>query len=156
MVAAFIAAKATAISASGFAEGGYTGDGGKYQEAGVVHKGEFVIDKETTQKLGLRNKSMQDFEGVIGEHYSDMPSPRMINKRNNKVSQRINEQIRQHKEQIFLSYEKGIQNALTGQNTILKGILKATQNSPIVFPMGDDKYLIERGKNSKEIKRIKK
>jgi hypothetical protein len=156
MVAAFIAAKATAISASGFAEGGYTGDGGKYQQAGVVHKGEFVIDKETTQKLGLRNKSMQDFDGVIGEHYSDMPSPRMINKRNNKVSQRINEQIRQHKEQIFLSYEKGIQNALTGQNTILKGILKATENSPIVFPMGDDKYLIERGKNSKEIKRIKK
>ena len=156
MIASFIGAKAAAASAAGFSEGGYTGDGGKYQQAGVVHKGEFVIDKETTQKLGLRNKSMQDFDGVIGEHYSDMPSPRMINKRNNKVSQRINEQIRQHKEQIFLSYEKGIQNALTGQNTILKGILKAAQNSPLVFPMGDDKYLIERGKNHKEIKRIKK
>lgn len=30
-------------AAKGFAEGGYTGDGGKYEEAGVVHKGEYVI-----------------------------------------------------------------------------------------------------------------
>jgi hypothetical protein len=27
----------------GFAEGGYTGDGGKYEPAGVVHKGEYVM-----------------------------------------------------------------------------------------------------------------
>lgn len=30
-------------AAKGFAEGGYTGNGGKYEEAGVVHKGEYVI-----------------------------------------------------------------------------------------------------------------
>lgn len=35
----------------GFAEGGYTGNGGKYQPAGVVHKGEFVINKENTSKF---------------------------------------------------------------------------------------------------------
>lgn len=35
---------------SGFAEGGYTGDGHKFQPAGVVHKGEFVMNKETTSK----------------------------------------------------------------------------------------------------------
>lgn len=29
----------------GFAEGGYTGDGGKYEVAGVVHKGEYVVPK---------------------------------------------------------------------------------------------------------------
>lgn len=39
-----------AANQTGFAEGGYTGDGGKYQSAGVVHKGEFVFDKETTSK----------------------------------------------------------------------------------------------------------
>jgi len=33
-----------------FAEGGYTGDGGKYEEAGTVHKGEFVTTKEDTKK----------------------------------------------------------------------------------------------------------
>ena len=49
------------ISGIGFSKGGYTGDGGKYEAAGVVHKGEFVIDKETTAALGLQGKSMNDF-----------------------------------------------------------------------------------------------
>lgn len=31
---------------TGFADGGYTGDGGKYEEAGVVHKGEYVVPQE--------------------------------------------------------------------------------------------------------------
>ena len=35
----------------GFADGGYTGNGGKYETAGVVHKGEFVINKENTSKF---------------------------------------------------------------------------------------------------------
>jgi lambda family phage tail tape measure protein len=39
----------------GFASGGYTGDGGKFEPAGVVHKGEFVFSKETVQRLGADN-----------------------------------------------------------------------------------------------------
>ncbi|MCB5409161.1 hypothetical protein [Pseudogemmobacter faecipullorum] len=39
----------------GFAEGGYTGAGGKYEPAGVVHKGEYVFSKETVQRLGAAN-----------------------------------------------------------------------------------------------------
>ena len=156
LLASFIGAKAQAASAAGFAEGGYTGDGAKFEPAGVVHKGEFVVDKETTQKLGLRNKTMSDFEGVLGEHFSDMPTAQTIGKKNKKITSRLNTQIRQQKEQILLSYERGIQNALNGQNSILKGILKATENVPIVFPLGNDKYLIERGKYKKEIKKIKK
>ncbi|HGM9889395.1 TPA: phage tail tape measure protein [Proteus mirabilis] len=39
----------------GFAEGGYTGSGGKHDPAGVVHKGEFVFTKEATQRLGVDN-----------------------------------------------------------------------------------------------------
>ena len=50
-----------AVLATGFAEGGYTGDGGKHEAAGTVHKGEFVIDKETTAKAGLRGATMKDF-----------------------------------------------------------------------------------------------
>ena len=34
----------------GFSEGGYTGDGGKYEPAGIVHKGEFVVSKENVAK----------------------------------------------------------------------------------------------------------
>lgn len=38
----------------GFASGGYTGRGGKYQPAGIVHKGEYVIPKEqVNQATGL-------------------------------------------------------------------------------------------------------
>lgn len=36
----------------GFAEGGYTGDGGKYEAKGVVHGGEFVIPKATVSHYG--------------------------------------------------------------------------------------------------------
>ena len=37
------------MALGGFASGGYTGDGGKYQPAGVVHRGEYVINKEKTR-----------------------------------------------------------------------------------------------------------
>lgn len=39
----------------GFAEGGYTGDGGKYQPAGIVHRGEYVVSKAATQRIGVGN-----------------------------------------------------------------------------------------------------
>lgn len=38
-----------------FATGGYTGDGGKYEPAGTVHKGEFVMTKEATKRIGVDN-----------------------------------------------------------------------------------------------------
>jgi hypothetical protein len=37
-------------SGPGFAEGGFTGPGGKYEPAGIVHKGEFVFDQDTTSR----------------------------------------------------------------------------------------------------------
>lgn len=36
----------------GFSGGGYTGSGGKYEPAGIVHKGEYVINADSTRKLG--------------------------------------------------------------------------------------------------------
>lgn len=39
----------------GFANGGYTGNGGKYEPKGVVHGGEFVFTKEATSRLGPEN-----------------------------------------------------------------------------------------------------
>lgn len=38
----------------GFVGGGYTGDGGRLQPAGIVHKGEYVFDKKATRKIGVR------------------------------------------------------------------------------------------------------
>ncbi|WP_310622484.1 hypothetical protein [Flexibacterium corallicola] len=39
----------------GFASGGYTGNGGKYQPAGIVHRGEYVFSKDATRALGVGN-----------------------------------------------------------------------------------------------------
>ena len=39
--------------ALGFDEGGFTGHGGKYQAAGIVHKGEYVFTKSEVQRAGL-------------------------------------------------------------------------------------------------------
>jgi phage-related minor tail protein len=36
----------------GFADGGYTGHGGKYEPAGIVHRGEYVIDSGTVSRIG--------------------------------------------------------------------------------------------------------
>ncbi len=38
---------------NGYADGGYTGQGGKYEPAGVVHRGEYVINAENTKRIGL-------------------------------------------------------------------------------------------------------
>lgn len=38
-----------------FDSGGYTGPGGKYQPAGVVHKGEYVFSQESVNRIGVAN-----------------------------------------------------------------------------------------------------
>ncbi|SQA85926.1 Phage-related minor tail protein [Citrobacter freundii] len=39
----------------GYDVGGYTGHGGKYEPAGIVHRGEFVFTKESTSRIGVSN-----------------------------------------------------------------------------------------------------
>ncbi len=39
----------------GFAEGGYTGRGGKHEPAGIVHKGEYVMSAAATRRIGVKN-----------------------------------------------------------------------------------------------------
>ena len=41
------------LDRNGFAGGGYTGPGGKYDPAGVVHRGEFVFDQKSTSAIGI-------------------------------------------------------------------------------------------------------
>lgn len=47
--------KIIGVIGGGFSEGGYTGDGGKMQPAGVVHKGEYVMSKSATRAIGVGN-----------------------------------------------------------------------------------------------------
>jgi lambda family phage tail tape measure protein len=39
----------------GYDVGGFTGHGGKYEPAGIVHRGEFVFTKESTSRIGVAN-----------------------------------------------------------------------------------------------------
>ncbi|PLD64242.1 phage tail length tape measure family protein [Klebsiella quasipneumoniae] len=50
---ASIVSNIQAVSGVGFSSGGYTGPGGKYQPAGIVHKGEYVFDKASTNRIGV-------------------------------------------------------------------------------------------------------
>ena len=75
------AAAASAASAYGtnmtlgnylkFDGGGYTGPGGRLEAAGIVHKGEFVVNAENTKRLGLGflsslNKNGYSDGGLVG------------------------------------------------------------------------------------------
>lgn len=71
LVAGFVTA-ATVIAQlvsglNGFAEGGHTGDGGKYEPAGIVHKGEFVFNQEKTKQF------LPLFEAIHTGRIKDIP-----------------------------------------------------------------------------------
>ncbi|HEV2331193.1 MAG TPA: hypothetical protein VGY56_20620 [Verrucomicrobiae bacterium] len=54
------AATATALTTTlgiiaSFDRGGYTGDGGRYEAAGIVHRGEYVFSAPAVQRIGVRH-----------------------------------------------------------------------------------------------------
>ncbi|MBB4007809.1 tape measure protein [Allorhizobium taibaishanense] len=65
----------------GFASGGYTGAGGKYEPAGVVHKGEYVFDQDAVRKAGgpaaldAMRKRLKGYAsgGYVGPNVPRMP-----------------------------------------------------------------------------------
>lgn len=62
---------------TGYDVGGYTGHGGKYEPAGIVHRGEFVFTKEATSRIGVGNlyRLMRGYAtgGYVGG--GNLPSP---------------------------------------------------------------------------------
>ncbi|EPE0288214.1 phage tail length tape measure family protein, partial [Escherichia coli] len=50
---ASIVSNIAAVADVGFSAGGFTGLGGKYQPAGIVHKGEYVFDQASTNRIGV-------------------------------------------------------------------------------------------------------
>lgn len=67
----------TSARAAVYSSGGYTGDGGKYEPAGIVHKGEYVINAAATKRLGLGYlNSLNGYAngGLVGGGGSAVPS----------------------------------------------------------------------------------
>jgi hypothetical protein len=72
---AFIAALAVIMAAAtamtgGFAEGGYTGPGAKYDVAGAVHAGEFVLPADVVDRVGV-----DSLYGMMGAIRAGEPAP---------------------------------------------------------------------------------
>lgn len=80
------ASRYAGLSGGLFSEGGYTGDGGKYQPAGVVHKGEYVFDQAAVKAAGgpaameamRRNLKGYANGGAVGVSVPSVPSLRSM------------------------------------------------------------------------------
>ena len=59
----------TALSA-GFEEGGFTGEGGKSDIAGHVHKGEYVVTAADTKRFNLVGKSGDEFGEAVSDYFA--------------------------------------------------------------------------------------
>ncbi|MBA7854114.1 phage tail length tape measure family protein [Enterobacter sp. RHBSTW-00901] len=55
LIAAVAASSSAMTAGAGFANGGWTGPGSKYQVKGLVHADEFVFNKEATNRIGVSN-----------------------------------------------------------------------------------------------------
>ena len=75
---------------AGMSSGGYTGDGGKYEPAGIVHRGEYVINAASTRKLGLGYlNSLNGYAngGLVGGNGAAGPGGIVVNVHNNTGAQ---------------------------------------------------------------------
>ncbi len=71
----------------GFSSGGYTGSGGKYEPAGIVHAGEVVFSQEDVKRLGgvnaveaIRLGKLERFAqgGFVGLDSPKIPEPKLL------------------------------------------------------------------------------
>ncbi|EKM0528606.1 phage tail tape measure protein [Cronobacter turicensis] len=140
MKSAMGALKGTAIGEFfGFATGGYTGPGGKYEPKGIVHGGEFVFTKEATERIGVNNLYAM-MNGALG--YADggyvgkAPRAGLTSSGNTvavQTSVTINQsggndnQQRQNSAAVQRAYEQTI------NESIRAGILKETRPGGIIW-----------------------
>lgn len=75
------------VPSGGFAEGGYTGDGGKYEPAGIVHKGEYVVPKRIVQDKAfapvlktIEKKRLRGYAngGFVGNSFTESVSSNAV------------------------------------------------------------------------------
>jgi len=134
MIGAFIASKSSAANAAGFAEGGYTGDGRKYDVAGDVHKGEYVLTAEKTKEYGLNNVPIGNIDDALGSHFSDsMPNTIQLGAKNKVIKRSAESSEKTKEERMIKAYSDKVEAAITNQNVYLKKIA----NKPTIIPMPD-------------------
>lgn len=85
LMSGLFAVQLSMIKNQEYSTGGYTGQGGRYEPAGVVHKGELVIDKPTMDKnfwelMGLYNelRSGKTFAQAVNQYKMATKDPQRI------------------------------------------------------------------------------
>ncbi len=85
LMSGLFAVQLSMIKKQEYSTGGYTGQGGRYEPAGVVHKGELVIDKPTMDKnfwelMGLYNelRSGKTFAQAVSQYKMATKDPQRI------------------------------------------------------------------------------
>jgi hypothetical protein len=153
LIGSFIATKAQAASAAGFAEGGYTGDGAKYQESTTLggrpykyHKGEYMIPADKVEEYGLEGVPVSDLDNVLGSHFGDpVPNYQGIGKANRRINKRLEKSAENARNERLKAFSSGFSGALGEQNKILKAQLDALLNMPEVVQTGERETKVKKG-----------
>lgn len=74
-----------------FAAGGFTGPGGKYQPAGIVHAGEYVFDAASVKRIGVGALDAMRMRGYAEGGYVSPSMPRMPTLANAANSNAVND-----------------------------------------------------------------
>ena len=126
-----------AVSGVGFASGGYTGPGGKYQPAGIVHKGEYVFDQASTNRIGVSQlealRNGQPLDATLGRtgFGTGVQNVNSDNRRQTTVHAPINQEF--HLQGIT---PEQLSATLNQNNRLLSRQLKGELTKEVTMPQG--------------------
>lgn len=134
---ASIVSNIQAVSGVGFASGGYTGPGGKYQPAGIVHKGEYVFDQASTNRIGVSQlealRNGQPLDATLGRtgFGTGVQNVNSDNRRQTTVHAPINQEF--HLQGIT---PEQLSATLNQNNRLLSRQLKGELTKEVTIPQG--------------------
>ncbi|HBR1383067.1 phage tail length tape measure family protein [Klebsiella quasipneumoniae] len=134
---ASIVSNIQAVSGVGFASGGYTGPGGKYQPAGIVHKGEYVFDQASTNRIGVSQlealRNGQPLDATLGRtgFGTGVQNVNSDNRRQTTVHAPINQEF--HLQGIT---PEQLSATLNQNNRLLSRQLKGELTKEVTMPQG--------------------
>ena len=134
---ASITSSITSAAAVGFASGGYTGPGGKYQPAGIVHKGEYVFDQASTNRIGVSQlealRNGQPLDATLGRtgFGTGVQNVNSDNRRQTTVHAPINQEF--HLQGIT---PEQLSATLNQNNRLLSRQLKGELTKEVTMPQG--------------------
>lgn len=113
---------------TGFSSGGFTGSGGKYDPAGIVHKGEYVMTKEATSRLGVGMLNQLNYGNASGQNSSIFSNYEPLNR--NAVAHTEN---RQASGNITVHFNPTIQVGNQASGNIREQVMEALRNGSYEF-----------------------